>query len=208
VKTIIAIMSCHAHRSFEQAQRDTWIKCLPPEVDYRFFIGRPIINNGEPDEVFLDTPDDYNSLSCKSVAMIKWILEHEYDFEFKCDVDTLVIPSRLMGSGFEKHDYAGGLGCGFASGGSGYWLSAKAMQAVLQEPAPTPSSREDVFIADALRKHNISLHDDRGYEYAPGCGLNNSTITYHLSSVFGWEGGYTPNMMYENWESAKQMELV
>ena len=209
MKALIAILSCHVHRHFQQAQRETWIKILPAEVDYKFVLGNPIVD-AEPDEIFFDTSDDYRSSVYKSYQIVKWALENGYDYVFECDTDTMIIPKKLMSSGFEQYDYYGG-GWTYASGGSGFWLSVKAMKALLEEPILPDGPPHDIFTAETMKKHNIpfSIHD--GYEYAPGWRLHADTVTYHLGSVFGWAGTvppYTPSMMYENWNLAKQMGLV
>jgi hypothetical protein len=132
MKVLIAVLSCESFRTNgnNQAMRDTWLP-LVSGADYRIFMGQGSICS-QPDEVFLDVPDNYQNVTYKTRAMYKWALEHEYDFIFKCFPDTYVCPSRLLSSGFEKYDYVGNFACrpqggfAYATGGSGYWLSKKA----------------------------------------------------------------------------------
>src|SRR5271157_5114842 len=142
-RVLVAITSCHMHRAWQSAQRDTWL----PELgcDYRFFLGNPVADAAQ-DEVFLNCPDDYHSLYHKTQGLVRWALERGYDYLYKCDVDTLVCPKNLLSSGFEQWDYTGGRNGHFASGGSGYWLSRKAMELVANS-INRDGATEDVFIA-------------------------------------------------------------
>jgi len=202
-KVLVAITSCHPHRSWQQSQRDTWL----PELgcDYRYFLGNPEAE-AAPDEVFLNVPDDYHSLFHKTVGLVRWALVRGYDYVYKCDVDTLVNPSNLLSSGFEQHDYIGGLNGHFASGGSGYWLSHKAMEIVAVSTIKDGST-EDVYVADLVwREHGLELHADERYAYYPGTELTKDTISYHISSCNGWPGEvapYEPSMMHAAHERLK-----
>ena len=212
-KVLIAITSCHKHRPWQQSQRDTWLKDVEG-MDYRFFLGRPIAD-AAPDEVFLDVADGYNDLLYKTQGLLRWALERDYDYLYKTDVDTLVIPSRLIHSGFEQHDYTGSINhagkpygiLDFASGGSGYWLSRKVMEWVVNAKSYTGSA-EDVFVAEVCRENGVLLHSDLRYKYHPGLTFDKDTISFHISSTNGWPGDagtltYTPEQMYTVYERSK-----
>lgn len=183
MKILIAITSCHAHRMLQQAQRETWIADIPTGVDYRFFLGAPLVIAAR-DEIILDVPDDYFGLIYKTCGLARWALECGYDFLFKCDIDTLVNPQQLIASDFANYDYVGGLNYPFASGGSGYWLSQKAMQIIArQSPEIGP---EDVFVAKILGNKQIVLHNEPDrYLFYPGSEIGLKTITFHISSCVG-----------------------
>lgn len=202
MKLLIAILSCHALRHCEKAERDTWITEIPQGVDYKFFLGNPT-STLENDEVFLDVDDAFQGVTEKTVALYRWALEKGYDYTYKCDLDTLVRPQLLLRSGFEQNDYVGGYNEGFASGGSGYCLSRKALQVVVDgkyEPGPA----EDWNIANALREKGILLHGDDRYVFRPGYKMNDDTISYHLSSIRQWgKVAYDPRWMYETWDDQK-----
>jgi hypothetical protein len=205
MKILIAILSCHALRHYEQAQRDTWIKDIPPGVDYKFFLGRSNTSRGA-DEVFLNVGDAFSDITEKAVAVFEWVLAHDYDFVFKADLDTLVRPVALLASGFEHHDYVGGQNSFFASGGAGYWLSRKAMQLAVSKPiAPGPT--EDVHVAQAVLDGGLKLHPDSRYKFYPGATLDDGTLTYHLSSVIDWTEKYMPIMMYEAYSGKDHKRL-
>ena len=211
--SLIAIMSCHKHRAWQDAQRQTWIKDIPAGPDYRFFLGNPRPESVCADEAFLDVPDDYDSLTHKIKGMIEWALGHGYGNMYKCDIDTLVSPVNLMGSGFERHDYVGRYYYNypapqFASGGSGYCLSERAMRLVVAEPTegyPFEMLAEAVFVAWALIGSDILLQDDARYKYAPGSVLDKETISVHLSSTPGWHTPYAPEHMFVKYAEFKAL---
>jgi hypothetical protein len=178
VRLLIAILSCHSNghgsdwgSELREAQRDTWL--CEAVVDHRYFLGRGE-GSAEADEVWLDVPDDYDSLPIKSLALIAWAYEHDYDFIFKCDDDTYCRIDRLLSSGFEAHNYSGfrkispwfGWAIEFAQGGAGYWLSRLAMQAVLGFAGkPCIWGPEDLNLARMLAVHGIRLHHDPRYQW-------------------------------------------
>jgi len=229
MKVLIAVASCHSLRHYEKSLRDTWIQNIPSEVDFRFFIGNPNTNDFEKDEIFLDVDDGYEGCSAKTIEQSKWVLEHGYDFVYKTDLDTLVVPKNLLSSDFWMHDYTGGKngevssggsgspGTGiFASGGSGYWLSKKALSVVaeLEHPNP-PRADEDVVVAQALKKHGIELHADSRYKWEPRSRFDKDTISFHLTSTLGYNTTiqtaagaqrqpYGPMLMYKAYENGPQ----
>jgi Methyltransferase domain len=187
IKALIAVFCCHKYRSWAQTIRDTWAKDAP--VDVKFFLGRPTGDAPQPDEVFLDADDSQEGRSQKLIEVYKWALAHGYTHVFRCDPDTFVRPALLMKCGFEQHDYMGGLNSFFASGGSGFWLSERAMQIVTATPSDNPA--DDVEVALRLKPYGIELHDDSRFRYYPGAALDSQTVAYHLSSVKGWNAGAT-----------------
>ena len=206
MKILIAIISCHALRHYQQVLRDTWLKDLPVGVDYKFFLGsREGIHDSslhlyEPDEVIMAVGDDLPSLTKKLKSTFCWSLHQEYDFVFKCDLDTLVRPNLLLSSGFEKHDYMGGQNGFFASGGAGYWTSILARAASASDDRDQEAA-EDVHTAQAVLDRGMTLHPDPRYKFFPGAMLTSDTVSYHLSSVKGWNGRYAPQMMRDAYSS-------
>ena len=202
MRALIAILSCHRDRPWQQAQRDTWIKDIPVGTDYVFCLGQPNFSTS-PDEVFLDVPDDSNGLPYKTRAMANWALTRGYDFVFKCDIDNFVVPGLMLTSDFAQHDFTGGRNQYFASGGAGYWLSRKAMHIVGVSDPSGYGPAEDVFVAKALSANGVELHADPRYKFSPGDVFDATTITYHLSSVRGWTAKYAPEMMYQTYAQAR-----
>jgi hypothetical protein len=188
VKALIAVFCCHKYRSWAQTIRETWAKDSP--VDVKFFIGNPVATEtSAPDEVFLNADDSQAGRSQKLIEVYKWALANGYTHVFRCDPDTFVRPALLMKCGFEQHDYVGGLNSFFASGGSGFWLSERAMQIVTATPSDNPA--DDVEVALRLKPYGIELHEDSRFRYYPGAVLDSQTVAYHLSSVKGWNAGAT-----------------
>jgi hypothetical protein len=154
MKILIAIKSCGRDmmNGCHQAIRDTWGKDFGGAADVRFFIGRGYEQIQHPDEIRVDEADDLVALPLKVRAIAKFSMEKEYDFTFLCDVDTFVIPSRLLASGFEGYDYFGRfmvdgpatpirnfqdgrIGIipfvwNYCSGGVGYFLSKRAAELI------------------------------------------------------------------------------
>jgi hypothetical protein len=200
MKVLIAVLSCHTLRHYEQTIRDTWAHDTPPEVDLRFFLGKPQSGIRVVDEIFLNVDDSWDGITEKSVAVCKWALEQGYDAVLKVDLDTLVRPVALLSAGLEQFDYVGGEnsqnGLSFASGGAGYWLSRRAAEAKLNFPA-TRGPAEDVHTAQALLAAGIRLHPDDRFRFIPGQSFRPEDLTIHLSSVFGWATKYRPEWMHE-----------
>lgn len=191
MKILLAILSCERDVFLEHAQLMTFLRGA--KIDYRFFRGRCGASLRD-DVIHLDCPDDFPSLPFKTQAMCSWALGQGYDYIFKCDTDTYVRPERLLASNFSRYDYSGyfsyepGPGA-YASGGSGYWLSARAAHIVTQakfiidpqKDSVEPSTRgEDLQVGWALRDANISCAKDVRYRLRdPGPRFNNPYITLH-----------------------------
>lgn len=138
------------------------------------------------DEIVVPCPDGYMYLGHKTLHSHKWALDNGYDFVFQCFPDTFVDIDKLMTSGFENYDYVGiGLGGhekSFASGGSGYWTSRKAIIALLTEPVDDWA--EDRWVGRALKRHGINIRQDDRYgnnNHQPR--KNNRYITQHLADT-------------------------
>jgi hypothetical protein len=148
----------------------------------------PFTYTPKDDEVIVHCPDGYLYLGFKSWHSHKWAIDHGYDFVFQCFPDTFIDIDKLMASGFENHDYCGiGLGGhekNFASGGSGYWTSRKAIIALLTEPVDDWA--EDRWVGRALGRHGIHLNFDQRYgntDQKRQPRRNNNFITEHLADT-------------------------
>jgi Glycosyl transferase family 2 len=138
------------------AVRETWWKDVTPfshHVDAKFFYGSGA-NGG--DEVNLGIPDDYAHLPHKTQAICRWALQRGYDYVAKFDDDTAVYVERLILELFQNPnlDYGGYLHGECCTGGPGYLLSRRAMQAIVE--AGTPDFwAEDVWVSTVLARKNI-----------------------------------------------------
>jgi glycosyltransferase involved in cell wall biosynthesis len=207
-RLLIAVASCHKDRGWQFAQRQTWMRDVPNQVACRFFLGNPAAQDALEDEVFLDVPDDYLSLPLKTKGIMRWSLDNGFSYTYKADIDTLVNVGNLVRSGYEQHDYMGGLNdlCSFpfASGGPGYCLSEKAMRLVI-DASPGDEPAEDVFVAEVMDKGGIKLRNDPRFKFLPGSVLDKETVSYHLSSVHGWRHQYSPEQMFERYSEMKSL---
>ena len=213
-RVLIAVESCFKDAHKHQAIRDTWGKDLPMGMP-KFFMGGAGAGPFE-DEIFLGTniDDSYGALSLKTQAMCRWALDHNFDWMFKCDVDTVINVERLLFSGFGDYDYFGGENAdvnvpGFApgriefcSGGAGYWLSRHSLMFIEQLTSPTLTCAEDVFVADTLLKHGIKPTFHPGYLWRPGAAIGKDTVTLHLSSAL--QKKYEPSQMYQAYRWMKE----
>jgi len=210
MRVLVAVESCHRDRGLQQAQRDTWLKDLIV-TDHKFFLGKPDTVGRREDEVFLDVDDSYKALPYKTQAICRWALAQEFDFMFKCDVDTLVNPWQFVFSGFQNHDYFGGENeddspygrIQFASGGAGYFLSKKALT-ILSNFGSISTTAEDVWVSYVLRESGIRPVFHQNCLWRPGATVDKDTITLHLSSAL--QRKYIPEMMYEAYEKVKGLQ--
>jgi hypothetical protein len=214
---IILIFSCNAWRTngVNQAARDTWLKDLDGRIEHRFVLGQECKNPG-PDELVVDSDDDYRSLPYKMRAARRWATANGYGYSFHCGSDTYIIASRFPAEDYEAHDYLGYIMddghrlckdrlVDFAQGGAGYWLSPRA--AAFVEKAEIPEwvkFADDVLVGDVLFKNGVQFSHDEGYW--PRRGLETEVPkhdygdiawkTFHLSL---WQGEpkYRPEWMHE-----------
>lgn len=198
-----------------QACRDTYLTQLPqfPSIEYKFFMGdgtptgedetamqasrkdchhsRPMDDSAvtyapKDDEVLLHVPDDYVYFSWKLRGYVRWAAEREYDYIFNAVADTYIDLERLMSSGFDKYDFSGRSLGRFPCGGSGYWLSKKTYNILLDKPCTDWTSDRWVghilLNDDHAPKYGIKLHGDDRYSASPE--QNYCTASEHRSPLF------------------------
>lgn len=181
MKILIGVLSCARDKRWHQLIRDTWLEESP--VDYRFFFGRDCEVTAD-DELKLEASDGTQTSSVRE--FVRFALEHDYGYVFKCDIDTYVHVPRLLASEFETHDWSGGFGSLQTGpyGGSGYWLSVDAMKDVLKwgrdDLTPRPWD-EDKWIGAALIKAGRTPYLDFRYhsDTSEGPEKSNNLITAH-----------------------------
>jgi hypothetical protein len=153
-KLLIAVCSCHRDREAggHAAIRRSWGHiAVAAGIDVRFFVGGKsgIIDDPQPDEVWLPVQDDYEALAIKTKAIAGWFLKHDYTNLFKCDNDTFVIPQRLLESDFENVDYLGSpVGDVYHHGGVGYFLSRTAAEILVD--SDVDDTAEDRWVGRML----------------------------------------------------------
>ena len=172
MKLLVAVKSCQADldKGCHDVIRTTWGKDFRGLADVRFFVGAEF-KKYQSDEIHLNCRDDYNSLPWKTRAICQWAVGKAIDYLFLCDVDTFLLPRKLLTCGFENYDYAGKIDrlgetfpyeatnrdgvrefyprCySWASGGYGYFLSRKAFT-VIADTLPKGWA-EDLWVGQVL----------------------------------------------------------
>lgn len=180
----LLIMSCKRdqYNGANDACRRTFLDEWKGIVSHRFVVGAPVV---AMDEVEVAASDTYEHLQHKQRAIYRWI-EPMVTHAFVSFTDTYIHIPRLMACGYEKHDYMG-LRCKHGephlSGGNGYFLSKRALQAILARPplGNLQGDQADYFhITDA----GMETVDDHRF---------GDTITRHLSYA---TGDYNPARMF------------
>lgn len=172
MRVFIYVMSCERHREFHQQARETWLKDCP--VDYKFFMGGPL-RPIAPDEFIGDVPDATRNAAQKTYRAAEYALKNGYDYMFKCDIDTYVHVPRLLKSGFENADWTANNN---SYGGSGYWVSRRAMEQL--DPMPVWGG-EDHWLTKTLRDKGLVPVQDHRYNSNTDEGPrpDNDIITVH-----------------------------
>ena len=141
-----------------QAVRDTWWNNNHPNITKKFFYGTVPGFKYQPldDEVVLPVPDDYAHLPKKTMAICKWSLQNGFDYILKVDDDTYVYPDRAaVEVQSQSIDFAGHINGGACSGGCGYYLSRRAMEAVVRNPINSHWA-EDVTVGMIMKAAHIA----------------------------------------------------
>jgi hypothetical protein len=104
-------MSCRPNRDKQQIQRETWVKDMQRAgFTYAFVegeIGRPDCLIG--DKLVLNCRDEYEFLSSKTLAIVKWVYyQTNFDYLLKIDDDVILNPYKLATFNYQDYDYIGG----------------------------------------------------------------------------------------------------
>lgn len=186
MKLLHFITSCKRDRynGANMVCRDTWLKQWGHRIDHKFIIGH---GNEDilGDELYVDVPDDFGNVVHKERQAYIWALGCEYDFVYISSPDCYRIIPRMLASGFERHDYVGSKCPGENhAGGCGYWLSSKAIDAMLRQPVIV--DYPDRAAGRALAQAGIPLIDDPRYWGAPG---QNGGAPFNPATPGIWDTG-------------------
>ena len=190
---LIAAWQGYKARGDQDACRETYLKEWGHLIPHRFVYDREYKDECAPDEIIVDAPTGFMECVFKTHLGVKWALEEGYDYVFSVPTDCYIVIPRLLASGYEKFDYTGYQvpGEGHIGGGSGYWLSKRAMLIVANSEPEL--DYEDRWVGNALRTYDIlGIHDPRYWsseQVRP-----DDIITAHLSLATGI---YEPNWMRE-----------
>ncbi len=170
VDTVVSVLSCQGYGDRRARCRQTWFGELAsqPGICAFFVVGIPGVS--EPifidDLLLVDAPDDYGGLTRKTEAAARWVVKNtEFRRLWKADDDTYIDVHRWGNLLAVGEDYVGHKCLSrnehYATGGSGYLLSRKAVE-IIAQGLGADSSAEDWQVAEALRNKGISLrHDSR-----------------------------------------------
>lgn len=155
MKFLIAVCSCQRDKKLGQHDqiRISYGRALSSLADVRFFMGGDEPKDLLQDEVWLNAPDNYRGLPAKMREVIRWALNHGYDYVWKVDCDTRIFSQDFEKFPFGHYDYVGKfLGHEAYASGGGYGLSRRAMEVVLAFDGRAYWA-EDVVTGEALRDH-------------------------------------------------------
>jgi Galactosyltransferase len=223
-KLFVAILSCwqDERNGNNNAVRETWLKDMCG-LNYAFILGEPSVQQvmlvEPPSDIQMYGVDDgYNALPWKTKFAVQYALNAGYDYLYKCDRDTFVLPRRLMSCGYEQRNYLGhfplhpregDITSGpdmaghhvYASGGCGYFLSRKAMEIITNEPVLDWA--EDRWVGDTLARAGVHGWHDRRFWFKRDIGMarDSEAISCHLSHGTGC---YNKNTMYEFYNASRR----
>lgn len=170
MKTLIAVVTSRSREAWREAIRSTWL----PQVhngwaDVFFFMGRGEPREFKVDEVSLDCEDAYMGLPEKVREIARWSYAHDYGHTLKCDDDVVLMPSKILTSGYQQWDYSGKSNRGKTPAeipfGFNYWFSKKCAGIIGKAELPSDKNDNDdeKWVANTLYANGIYLHDDQRY---------------------------------------------
>ncbi len=181
---LLAAYQGYKARGDQDACRDTYLKEWGHLIPHRFVYDREYADVPAADEIIVDAPTGFMECVFKTHQGVRWALAHGYTHVFSAPTDCYIIIPRLLASGFENHNYTGfhAYDEPHIGGGSGYWLSPRAMRIISQ--ATPVLDYEDRWVGKTLREHGIEgFHDPRYWDI--GQPWQDGIITVHLSKATG-----------------------
>jgi len=184
---LLAIICCHHRAKHTDVIREYWVPDVKDKFDYKFFYGSGTHDPIKSDEVIMSGDDAYRGLASKIRNTCIWALEHGYDGLVKVDDDTAWIANRIakaVKNDWSKYDYIGRRNgptdkyhtCNYARGGTGYYLSKRAMQILADAPEPNPDDpkdfAEDSFVGRHMIEAGIECGNDERLRCADFSGPN------------------------------------
>lgn len=163
-RILVGVCSAKNHHALRQAARETWMSRTVYGIEVCFFVGDgdDCFLPEEPDTLALKSEDTYEALPSKVKAFFAHALKtKQFDWLFKCDDDTYLELKRLHSLISDDWDFVGNeflAGRGTPSGGAGYLLSRKLIEAVVNDEAIPPRGAEDVLIGESAVRNGARIH--------------------------------------------------
>ena len=181
-RVLVGVCSHSGNRKQRDAVRETWLQRCPDWVHVVFFSGERDADEG--DVVPLRCADDYMSLPTKVQTFFEYAVQNEsFDYLFKCDDDTYLVPERLSQLLTLEAEIVGDMNIEkrwWFSGGAGYLMTRETVSLFAKAAIP-PTGAEDVIFAKVARANERKMHADsrlradaRVYPMS-----NNELITVH-----------------------------
>lgn len=132
MKLLVTINSCHAYRHRRDAVRDTWLKHLSPDTSYFFYLGEGDTEL-EPGVLRMPYEDTREANTHKTHhAFAQALQNYEFDWLFRVDDDTFVVPERIPSLFWEpKAEMIGGdlmWPWGWGTGGAGLLFTRRLIE--------------------------------------------------------------------------------
>lgn len=169
---IITILSCRHYENSRQTWiRDTWLKNLPANVKPLFIVAKQQGELGlvKDDTLFIKAgshkfySDGPGGAPWKVYASLKWLFHNsECNHFFMVDDDTYVVVDRLLNCRYQEFDYIGRRTWNNdgAYGGPGFFLSRKAVEAIITNPFKRDTRFGDTYAWHRLRDSGFHLIRD------------------------------------------------
>lgn len=164
--TLIAVVTCKGRSKWADIIRKTWAPLCSSRADVLFFTGS---GANLPLTVELDCDDSYQGLPDKVREIVRYSLQHGYEYVLKCDDDVVINPNAVLSSGYDKYDFSGHESTVGSSVpyGFNYWMSKRSMQVVARQELPN-NNNDEAWVAHALLAEGIALHHDPRYRLHMG----------------------------------------
>lgn len=154
---LVAVCSCRPNFAKRHAVRESWAGERCGVVEVIHFVGDGDIDVADEVVVVDGMPDDYAHLAGKVRGFFRHAVDtYQFDWLFKCDDDTYVALDRLVALTREGFEHAGNADFlrtrGAASGGAGYLLSRRLVEALAADESLPAIGPEDVILSGAAVK--------------------------------------------------------